>query len=138
MRSYPVLPADAGMAKTPLARTRVVSMLPVVFALSAGALLSACSSAGDSRLTVFADPGQYDFYSCEQIVGQQKYWQTREQELKQLMAKAEQSTGGAFVNVIAYQTDYVSAKEQQQVLAATARAKNCATAENWSSNSGIR
>jgi hypothetical protein len=47
-------------------------------------------------------------------------------------------SGGAFVNVIAYQADYVSAKEQLQVLAATARAKNCATAENWGSNSSIR
>jgi hypothetical protein len=92
MRSYPVLPADAGTAKTPLARTRALGVLAVVFALSAGALLSACSSAGDSRLTLFADPGLYDFYSCEQIVGQQKYWASREQELKQLMARAEQST----------------------------------------------
>jgi len=134
----PVLPADAGTAKTPLARAAALRVLGLLFALSSGALLSACSSAGDSRLTLFADPGLYDFYSCEQLAGQQKYWATREQELKQLMARAEQSTGGAFVNVIAYQADYVTAKEQLQVLAATARAKNCATAEKWSSNSSIR
>jgi hypothetical protein len=138
MRSYPVLPAGAGMGKTPLARAAAFGVLAVVFALSGGALLSACSSAGDSRLTLFADPGLYDFYSCDQIAAQQKTWQKREQELKQLMARAEQSTGGAFVNVIAYQADYVSAREQLQVLAATARAKNCPTAENWSSNSSIR
>ena len=54
------------------------------------------------------------------------------------MDKAEQSAGGAFVNAIAYQAEYVSAKEQQQVLAATARAKNCATPETWRSNSSIR
>jgi hypothetical protein len=138
MRSDPVLPAGAGKAKSPLARAAALSVLGLVLALSGGALLSACSSAGDSRLTLFADPGLYDFYSCEQIVGQQKYWASREQELKQLMARTEQSTGGAFVNAIAYQTDYVSAREQLQVLAATARAKNCPTAENWSSNSSIR
>jgi hypothetical protein len=40
--------------------------------------------------------------------------------------------------VIAYQADYVSAKEQLQVLAATARAKNCTTAETWQSNSSVR
>ena len=136
MRS--VLPADAEMAKTPRARAAALGVLGVVLVLSAGALLSACSSAGDSRLTLFADPGVYDFYSCDQIAAQQKTFQTREQELKQLMARAEQSTGGAFVNVIAYQADYVSAKEQLQMLAATARAKNCATAENWGSNSSIR
>jgi hypothetical protein len=132
-----VVPSDFGIAKGPLVRAAALGVLGIL-ALSAGALLSACSSAGDSRLTVFADPGQYDFYSCDQIAVQQKYWQTREEELRQLMAKAEQSTGGAFVNVIAYQADYVSAKEQLQVLAATARAKNCATAENWRSNSNIR
>jgi hypothetical protein len=136
MRS--VLPADTAIAKAALARATGLGVLGVVIALSAGAMLSACSSAGDSRLTLFADPGIYDFYSCDQIAAQQKAFQTREQELKQLMARAEQSTGGAFVNVIAYQADYVSAKEQLQVLAATARAKNCATAENWGSNSSIR
>ena len=129
--------ADAAIARPALARAAALGVLGV-FALSAGAFLSACSSPGDSRLTVFADPGQYDFYSCDQIVGQQKYWQTRELELKQLMDKAEQSAGGAFVNAIAYQAEYVSAKEQQQVLAATARAKNCATPETWRSNSSIR
>jgi len=94
--------ADAAIARPALARAAALGVLGV-FALSAGAFLSACSSPGDSRLTVFADPGQYDFYSCDQIVGQQKYWQTRELELKQLMDKAEQSAGGAFVNAIAYQ-----------------------------------
>jgi hypothetical protein len=62
----------------------------------------------------------------------------REQELKQLMDKAEKGTGGTFINVIAYQNDYVSAKEQIKVLTATARAKNCATPENWRSNSSFR
>jgi hypothetical protein len=107
-------------------------------ALLAGAALSACSSTGDNPLTFFADPGLYQYHSCDQITALRKQWSSREQELKQLMDKAEQSTGGAFVNVIAYQADYVSATEQLKVLAATARAKNCATPENWRSNSGIR
>ena len=49
----------------------------------------------------------------------------RAQDLKQLMDKAEQSTGGGIVNVIAYKTDYVSATEELKVLDATARSKNC-------------
>ena len=132
-----MVPADFGIAKASLAPAAALIALAVLAVLGGG-LLSACSSAGDSRLTVFADPGQYDFYSCDQLTAQQKYWEGREQELKQLMARAEQSTGGAFVNVIAYQADYVSAKEQLQVLAATARAKKCTTAETWRSNSSIR
>jgi hypothetical protein len=54
------------------------------------------------------------------------------------MDKAEKGTGGTFINVIAYQNDYVSAKEQIKVLTATARAKNCATPETWRSNSSFR
>jgi hypothetical protein len=95
-------------------------------ALLAAGFLSGCSSAIDnSRLTVFADPGKYDFYNCEQIAGQQNYWKSREQELKLLMDKAGQTTSGAVVNVIAYQADYVGATEELKVLEATARSKNC-------------
>jgi hypothetical protein len=45
--------------------------------------------------------------------------------LQLLMDKAEQGTGGAVVNVIAYQADYVTAREELKVIDATARAKNC-------------
>jgi hypothetical protein len=94
-------------------------------ALLASGLLPGCSSSLDSRFTVFADPGKYDYYSCDQIAGMQKHWSGRERDLKQLMDKAEQSSSGAVVNVIAYQADYVSAREELKVLEATARTKNC-------------
>jgi hypothetical protein len=112
-----------------------------LIALGIGGLLvelSACSSAGDNQLTFFAEPGIYRYHSCDQIANIRKYWSTREQELKELMAKAEKSTGGAMINVIAYQTDYVNAREQVGVLDAAARSKNCKTPENWSSSSSIR
>src|SRR5215471_7288270 len=60
--------------------------------LFAAAALAACSSIGGDPLTVFADPGRYQYNTCEQIAGQRKAWVAREQELKQLMDKAEQST----------------------------------------------
>jgi hypothetical protein len=117
-------------------RTALIAL--AVGGLLAGAVLSACSSAGNSQLTFFADPGLYEYHSCDQIATIRKYWSTREQELRELMARAEKSSGGAVINVIAYQTDYVSAKEQLAVLDATARSKKCATSENWRSNSSIR
>lgn len=58
-------------------------------------------------------------------------------ELKLLMDKAEQSTGGAFVNAIAYEADYVTAQEDLKVIEATARVKKCSTPENWRSNSAV-
>jgi hypothetical protein len=115
---------------------RVTPIVLAVGGLLVG--LSACSSAGDNQLTFFADSSVYQYHTCDQIANIRKHWSTREQELKELMAKAEKSTGGAVINVIAYQTDYVHAKEQVGALDATARSKNCTTPENWSSNSSIR
>jgi hypothetical protein len=89
--------------------------------------LGACSSFGgdNNPFTVFADPGQYQYHSCEQIAAIREDKAKRAQDLKLLMDKAEQGTGGAVINVIAYRTDYVSATEELKVLDATARSKNC-------------
>jgi hypothetical protein len=109
----------------------------IVGACLAGAFLAGCSAI-DNPFTVFADPGKYEFYNCEQIAGQRKQWSTREQELKQLMEKAEQSAGGAVVNVLAYRADHVAAREELKVLESTARSKNCDRPESWRSNTTVR
>ena len=94
--------------------------------------LAACSTPGvDSSFTVFADPGKYLYYSCEQIAAQKKHWTTREQELRMLMDKAEQGAGGAVVNLIAYKADHVAATEELKMLDKTAREKKCETPANW-------
>src|SRR5215831_16611677 len=84
-------------------------------------LLAACGTAIESPMTVFADPGKYEWHSCDQLLPQRKFWEKKEQDLKLLMEKAKQSTGG----VVAYQGDYVNAREELQVIDATARAKKC-------------
>ena len=104
-------------------------------ALAAGGLLSACSSTesvlannpltANNPFTVFADPGEYSFYNCDQLAAQRTGWKAKEQELKLLMDKANQGTGGAVVNVIAYQGEYVAATERLKVIEMTARNKNC-------------
>jgi hypothetical protein len=109
-----------------------------VGAIVAGAALSGCSSTGGDTLTVFADPGKYQYHSCEQIAGQRKVWTEREHELRLLMDKAEQSAGGAVVSVLAYKTDQVAASEELRVLESAARAKNCETPANWKSNSSVK
>jgi hypothetical protein len=93
--------------------------------LLVGEILLACSPAAMGPVTVFVDPGKYQYYNCEQLAGQRTYWTNRELELKMLMDKTEQGTGGTVVNVIAYQTDYVTAREELKVIDATVRAKNC-------------
>jgi hypothetical protein len=112
------------MARRPRISVAGVLALAVGAAL-AGASLSACSSMSDNPFTPFADPGTYAYHSCEQIAAQRAGARVREQELKMLMDKAEQSTGGAIVNVIAYQAEYAKARDELKVLEATARSKNC-------------
>jgi hypothetical protein len=96
------------------------------------ALLVACASEISNPLMggFFSDPGQFEFSSCEQIAASRPGLKAREQELKQLMDKAEKGTGGAFVNAIAYKADYRAVQEQLQVIDATARDKKCKSPEN--------
>jgi hypothetical protein len=117
---------------------RVHGFRATLAAVIAGGFLSACSSMSDNPLTVFADPGKYEYNTCEQITGQKKNWQNREQELRQLMAKAEQSTGGAVVSVLAYKADHIAALEELKVLEAAGRSKSCDTSDKWRSNTVVR
>ena len=114
---------------------------PLAGALAASGLavaLAACSTANDSSFTVFADPAKYLYYSCPQLAAQKKHWTTREQELQQLMDKAEQGAGGAVVNLIAYRADHVAATEELKLLDRMTREKKCETPASWQSNSVIR
>jgi hypothetical protein len=107
-------------------------------ALLVPAMLVACTSALENPFTVFADPGRYEFFNCEQLAVRRVAGKTREQELKQLMDRSERSTGGTLVNVIAYKGDYVAVTEELKVIDMTLRVKKCPTAENWGSSSAVR
>ena len=96
----------------------------IVAVILSAFFLAACSEAVN-EFTVFVDPGEWEYYSCEQLIPQRTYWANKEQELKLLMDKARQGTGGAVVSVIAYQSDYVTAREELKVIDATARIKKC-------------
>ena len=109
-------------------------------ALILPALLAACASELQNPLTggFFADPGKYEYYSCEQLLPQRAFYEKRERELKLLMDKARQATGGAVINVVAYQNEYTATQEELRVIDATARLKKCSTPANWASTSAIR
>jgi len=124
------------IADRPLLARRVCLRLSTCVALS---FLAGCAStAGSSTAILFADPGKYQFSTCEQLAKHRQQWSSREQELRLLMDRAEQGAGGAFVNVLAYKADYVAASEELKVLDDTARSKNCATPQSWQSNSVVR
>jgi hypothetical protein len=112
-------------------RTSIATLFP----RRAGAL---AATPGDSSVTLFADPAKYQFSSCEQLAINRKTLTSREQDLKQLMDRAEQGAGGALVNALAYKADYVAATEELKILERAARSKHCDSPENWSSSSVIR
>jgi hypothetical protein len=104
--------------------------------LVAAAFLAGCAAAtGGNSLTVFADPGKYQFSSCENLAAQRKTWANKEQDLRLLMDKAEQGSGGAVVNLLAYRADYAAATEELNLIENASRAKNC---NSWQSNSAVR
>jgi hypothetical protein len=131
--------ATNGRQADPAAQRRAV---PVVVVLTctfmACAFLPACSSGSDTSFSFLADPGQYEFYSCEQLATDMKALVKRRADLKALMDRADQSAGGTAVGLIAYRTDYISAGEQQKLLESAARSKNCAQPETWMSNTAVR
>jgi len=110
----------------------------LLMVLGAALLLGACSSGADSSFSLFAEPGKYQFHSCDQIAGEIKHWSSREQELKTLMDRADQSAGGAAVGIIAYKADYVAAGEELDLLKATAHSKKCDQAASWRSDGVIQ
>ena len=98
-----------------------------IVALGSAALwpLAACAPVAMGPTTYFADPGQYEYFSCALLVERRKYWADRELELRLLMDKSEQASGGAFVNIIAYKADHVAAHEELKLIDETRRAKKC-------------
>jgi hypothetical protein len=102
-------------------------------------IIVGCSSMADKGMTIFADPAKYQYSTCEGLGRQRQTWTKKEQELRQLMDRAEQSAGGAVVNVLAYKGDHVAALEELQLIERAAHAKNCeGGARNWPSNSAIQ
>ncbi len=101
------------------------SILLTVESFMAACALCACSSLDMGPMTMFVDPGKYDYHNCEQLTAARKAMTDRELELRLLMDKAERAPGGGFVNVIAYQTDHTSAREEVKVIDAAVRNKKC-------------
>src|SRR5262245_28323624 len=96
-----------------------------LFGAAVAGLLVSCAPSAMGPVTMFADPGKYVYHNCEQLAAIRKEAVEREQNLKLLMDKAEESTGGAVVNVIAYQAEYTTAREEVKVIDATWNAKKC-------------
>ena len=95
------------------------------------AVLSATCVAGcgynDDLASAMVAPGKFQLYTCESLIIRGRDTAKREREIKALMERSEQGTGGAFVNVLAYRTEYLTVRGELMQLEAAASTKNCAS-----------
>ena len=76
-------------------------------------------------------------YPCDNIEPQIRNLRARRIELEQLMARASQGAGGAFVSAIAYRTEYEQAGSDLKELAKASADKQCAVGSKFSSGRAV-
>jgi hypothetical protein len=121
--------------------TRTSSFSPRPFAavlwiLLAGAL-GDCSLE-DGAGSILVDPGHYSAYHCNELATRWKALVTRENELRGLMEKAGEGSGGAVIGSLAYRSDYESVLTEEKLVQRTAAEKNCNFTPDYQSDHTIR
>jgi hypothetical protein len=86
-------------------------------------LVSGC--AGNDLLSPYAAPGKYDFLDCTSIGNQLKAQTAREQQLRELMSRASEASGGSIVNAVVYQDDFNTARANIRELRKASETKHC-------------
>ena len=81
--------------------------------------------------------GRYKLYTCDQIAGTINGTRARQIELEQLMARASQGAGGAFINAIAYRSEHRQNLDMLIELKREAEAKHCVTESKFSSGRAV-
>ena len=99
---------------------------------------AACSTSSSVDVMLFADPGKYEYHTCEQILKAGNAMAEREVKLRTLIQKAEQSAGGGLVSTVAYRGEYRTVVEELGVIDTVSRRKNCLTPPTWRSNTAIQ
>jgi hypothetical protein len=112
--------------------------------LRAGALalvafgVAACSTSSNLQVMLFADPGKYEYHTCDQILKAGEGVAARELRLRELIQKAEQSAGGGIVSTVAYRGEYRTVVEELAVIDGVSRRKSCNTPPSWRSSTAIQ
>jgi hypothetical protein len=104
--------------------------------LLTAATLSGCG--GDGVGSLMVDPARYDGYHCQGLAEQLKGLQAREKQLRDLMDKANESSGGKVIGALAYSSDYQTVLEQEKVLKRTAEKQKCQFTAAYTSDQTIR
>jgi hypothetical protein len=91
--------------------------------ICAAVLISGCAQ--NDLFSPYAAPGKYDFLDCPSIATQLKGQTTREQQLRELMSRAQEGSGGSIVNAVVYQDDFNTVRANIRQLRKAAEAKHC-------------
>lgn len=106
-----------------MVRREMKTAVPLAVLLLAGALLGGCATGATS--SAFVDPSRYDLYNCDQLAKARKPVFERVTELQALMAKAETGAAGSLISGLAYQTDYVKARADLNLIDESRQRGNC-------------
>jgi nitrous oxidase accessory protein NosD len=100
--------------------------------------VAACSTSSSVDVMLFADPGKYEYHTCDQILKAGNAVADRELKLRTLIQKAEQTAGGSVVSTLAYRGEYRTVVEELGVIDTVSRRKNCLTPPTWRSSTAIQ
>ena len=98
-------------------------------AMMAGLLAVLGGCAGGATSSAFVDPAKYDLYNCKQLGTARRTTDSRVVELEGLMAKAQTGAGGALVSGLAYQTEYLTARGQRDLIDERIAGTHCTSAD---------
>lgn len=87
--------------------------------------LCGCTVSEDTASQLLVAPGNYDLYSCPQLVNTVNSLRGRKLELERLMARAETDIGGKVMSTMGYRPDYLRVRGELHSAETTLREKNC-------------
>jgi hypothetical protein len=92
------------------------------------AILGGCAATYETVGDPFVSPGKFNFLRCEDIAKRLVDAQSRERELRALMDRANNGTGGSAVNLLVYAPDLEAVESELRLLRRTAGEKRCGEA----------
>jgi hypothetical protein len=108
-----------------------------VTAISLIATCAGCGTMDQVETKLMTDPSRYTVYDCSNIESSMSAARVRNDEIEQLMSRAAQGTGGAFVNLVAYRTEYLQNKGRMAAMKKAAAEKKCAIDSEYSSRRSV-
>lgn len=110
---------------------RIDPRFPITLAAMAGLALTlaACGSVNDPREDKLGNflvaPGKYQLYDCAQLAQAATSYISREQELREVKAKAESAPGGQVISSLAYNAEYGQVRGNLDELRRETTEKKC-------------